>query len=114
MPKAKPKAKPKAEDHPISLARKKRNSKHDIPCGEDCTLYPRGKRDHAPKGFLGRLLACVGIDLQTRPQKRADGQWWVLPAGRRKALVRRHWECPRPNMFFAEVEGGQGGAAAAA
>ncbi|CRK33240.1 hypothetical protein BN1708_016252, partial [Verticillium longisporum] len=62
---------PEENNRTLSLVRKKRNSKHDVPCSLNCLLYPRGKPKRAPKTLFGRLLALLGVDLQTRPSSGA-------------------------------------------
>ncbi|CRK15565.1 hypothetical protein BN1708_002781 [Verticillium longisporum] len=69
----------------LFLVRKKRNSKHDVPCSLDCLLYPRGKPKRAPTTLFGRLLALLGVDLQTRPSRGADERTGT-PTPRRPAL----------------------------
>ncbi|RBQ92761.1 hypothetical protein VDGD_09640 [Verticillium dahliae] len=93
---------PEENNRTLFLVRKKRNSKHDVPCSLDCLLYPRGKPKRAPKTLFGRLLALLGVDLQTRPSSGA-GERWVHRGGA-GYQPGRHWGCPRPNMFFEDLE----------
>ncbi|RXG41316.1 hypothetical protein VDGE_09640 [Verticillium dahliae] len=92
---------PEENNRTLFLVRKKRNSKHDVPCSLDCLLYPRGKPKRAPKTLFGRLLALLGVDLQTRPSSGA-GERWVHRGGA-GYQPGRHWGCPRPNMFFEDL-----------
>lgn len=85
------------DDQPV-LVRKKRNSKHDVPCGPDCGVYPRGKNDLALGGCLGGLLRALGFDTQTRPRHTT---YWVERYGERQPP--RHYFCPRPNMFVENI-----------
>ncbi|KAG7143719.1 hypothetical protein HYQ45_000136 [Verticillium longisporum] len=80
---------PEENNRTLFLVRKKRNSKHDVPCSLDCLLYPRGKPKRAPKTLFGRLLALLGVDLQTRPSSDA-GERWVHRGGA-GYQPGRHW-----------------------
>ncbi|KAL0931413.1 uncharacterized protein CTRU02_214148 [Colletotrichum truncatum] len=81
---------------PLRTVRNARNSKHDVPCGENCLIYPKGKFDNTPPGIMGKLAQYLEVDLKTRPSKR---NVWVERMGKRKRGG-RHKECDRPNRFY--------------
>ncbi|KAF9877980.1 hypothetical protein CkaCkLH20_04556 [Colletotrichum karsti] len=88
----------------FQTVRRARNSKNDVPCGENCLIYPKGKVDHTPDGFLGKVARYLELDLKTRPSRKT----WVERKGERRRRGGRHVDCERPNRFHP-AEDGEGG-----
>ncbi|ROT38181.1 hypothetical protein SODALDRAFT_324593 [Sodiomyces alkalinus F11] len=93
----------KNKDQPdLVLVRWKRKSKHNVPCGAGCKIYPNGKKD-VLTGPLGKIAAWMGIELKTKPAKRAgETDVWVQKRG--QGGVGRHFWCKRPNLFYGVDE----------
>ncbi|KAF4831290.1 hypothetical protein CGCTS75_v005423 [Colletotrichum tropicale] len=83
----------------FQTVRSARNSKHDVPCGENCLVYPNGKLDHTPGGVFGKFAQYLELDLKTRPPR----DTWVEEKGeRRRSKSGRHRNCERPNRFYPD------------
>lgn len=97
----------------LRTVRRARNSKHDVPCGPGCLVYPGGKKDHTPDGLMGEVARYLELDLKTRPS--GDRPWVERKGGKRRHKGGRHRHCHRPNRFHpagAEAEAAQEGQAA--
>lgn len=86
----------------LVFVRYKRNSKHDVPCGTDCKIYPKGKKD-VLTGLLGKIAKRLGIDVKTRPVS-PIGKTGVWVQGKDQGGVGRHFWCKRPNLFYGVEE----------
>lgn len=87
----------------LRTVRRARNSPHDIPCGEDCLVYPKGKTNHTPAGIMGRVARYLELDLESRPSR---DDVWMERKGKERRRGGRHRRCPRPNQFHPG-EGGE-------
>ncbi|KAF6803971.1 hypothetical protein CSOJ01_10543 [Colletotrichum sojae] len=98
----------------LRTVRRARNSKHDVPCGPDCFVYPKGKKDYTPEGLVGDVTRYLELNLKTR--QASDGTWVERKGGKRRHKGGRHRHCQRPNRFHpggeAEAEAVQDGDAA--
>ncbi|KAF6831085.1 nudix domain protein [Colletotrichum musicola] len=97
----------------LRTVRRARNSKHDVPCGPDCLVYPGGKKDYTPDGLVGDVARYLELDLKTR--QASDRTWVERKGGERRHKGGRHRHCQRPNRFHPageEVETVQDGEAA--
>ncbi|KXH69175.1 hypothetical protein CSAL01_06001 [Colletotrichum salicis] len=86
----------------LRTVRQARNSPHDVPCGEECLIYPQGKKDYTPTGIMGRVARYLELDLESRPSR---DDVWMERKGRKRRRGGRHRRCPRPNQFHP----GEGG-----
>ncbi|KAF6838229.1 hypothetical protein CPLU01_02590 [Colletotrichum plurivorum] len=94
----------------LRTVRRARNSKHDVPCGPDCLVYPRGKKDYTPDGLMGEVARYLELDLKTR--QASDRTWVERKGGKRRHKGGRHRHCQRPNRFHPagdEAEAAQDG-----
>ncbi|KXH29899.1 hypothetical protein CNYM01_10208 [Colletotrichum nymphaeae SA-01] len=87
----------------LRTVRRARNSPHDIPCGQECLVYPRGKTNHTPTGIMGKIARYLELDLESRPSK---DDVWMERKGRKRRRGGRHRRCPRPNQFHPGEGGG--------
>ncbi|UQC77079.1 uncharacterized protein CLUP02_02546 [Colletotrichum lupini] len=87
----------------LRTVRRARNSPHDIPCGEECLVYPKGKTNHTPTGIMGSIARYLELDLESR---RSKDDVWMESKGRKRRRGGRHRRCPRPNQFHPGEEGG--------
>ncbi|KAK1690013.1 hypothetical protein BDP55DRAFT_628537 [Colletotrichum godetiae] len=86
----------------LRTVRRARNSPHDVPCGEECLVYPQVKKDHTPTGIMGKVARYLELDLESRPWR---DDVWMERKGRKRRHGGRHRRCLRPNQFHP----GEGG-----